>query len=84
MSRIKIVAIVLIAAGVLGLIYGPQDRLARGIGEGQGNRQHTDLVRRRSDRGRDHPARGAPAERLRRSLGRHDRPFGACDYRVYR
>jgi len=44
MSRIKIVAIVLIAAGVLGLIYGPQDRLARGIGEGQGNRQHTDLV----------------------------------------
>ena len=72
MSAVKIVGIVLIAAGILGLAYGRlqlhqgdprgQDRLARAVGEGQGDGQRPDLGWRRGDRGWRGPAAGAHQE----------------------
>ena len=69
MSAVKIVGIVLIAAGILGLVYGQlqlhqgdprgEDRLARAVGEGQGDGQRPSLGWRGRDSGWRAPAAGA-------------------------
>jgi len=71
-NSVKIVGIALIAAGILGLVYGGfsytktdprgEDRLARAVGEGQGDRQRPGLGRRRRDRGWRDRAAGAQEE----------------------
>ncbi len=62
MNAMKMLGIVLLVGGILGLIYGgftytketheDQDRTDRAVGQGQGNGERSHLGRRRRDRDR--------------------------------